>query len=302
MSSYQQQSGPPPGIPPGRPWEYPPRPPGMSTGSKVLIGLGIGCGVVCLMCCGGLIALVFFFQQYFETAFNEDPQEVRRMTERLVDIEVPGPLQPKLSVDFNVPLAGIPVAQGVVYAGPGESTLLMLVEFGDVVPPEQRPEMQRAIEQALREQGAFEHDRPAWDWETQVLRYRVNEQPASFRYETATDPNSGRKHVRVAGSFPGKVSGVEMILLADTSILSEEQILSMLDSLGEPLDEEAPGLELQQPDGEAPEAAADGEPPAQDEPATKNPNQKSPPADAKPTDDQKETTQPGDERPAPSFA
>ncbi len=39
---------------PTDPFGVPPQPkPGMSTGAKVFLGLGLGCGVVLLLCCAG---------------------------------------------------------------------------------------------------------------------------------------------------------------------------------------------------------------------------------------------------------
>jgi hypothetical protein len=278
MSNYPHQAGPPQ----GQPWEYPPRPPGMGTGTKVLIGLGIGCGFFLLLCCGGLVAVGVYFQQYVKTAINEDPQKALAMTDQLVDIEVPEPLEPRLSLDFKMPVAGFPIAKGVVYTVPNDGAVLTLIEFGEVVPPAQRPEMRRQIEQSLREEGVFENEQ-GWTWQSQVLRYRIGDREVPFRYETAQNPETGHQHVRVAGTFTGKSPGVVMLFLfADTEVLSEDKVLEILDSLGEPLDEPS-----DDPSGsENADDAQPGEPSAPGDQAEPNPPEEpkriAPPADAEP--------------------
>ena len=55
--------------------------PGMSSGAKVLIGLGIGCGVLVLLCCGVFGVSMYFFGRSFN--MSEDPATVRRVLRQL---------------------------------------------------------------------------------------------------------------------------------------------------------------------------------------------------------------------------
>ena len=90
--------------------------PGMSTGTKVLLGLGIGCGVLVLLCCGGMMLGGYFFGRSMQEAISEDPQQIAAVATSIVDIEVPAPLEPMFSLDFTIPFVNQKAMAMVVYA------------------------------------------------------------------------------------------------------------------------------------------------------------------------------------------
>ncbi len=53
----------------------------MSTGGKVLLGVGIGCGVVLLLCCGVFGVAGYYFSKTFQLI--QDPDQVRTIAQRL---------------------------------------------------------------------------------------------------------------------------------------------------------------------------------------------------------------------------
>jgi len=86
------------------PTEPAPRP-GMSTGTKVLIIVGIILGVCVLLCCGGLAISGCLLQRYVARSVSEDPETVRATTDELAQMEIPDQLAPKAVLDLKVPLS-----------------------------------------------------------------------------------------------------------------------------------------------------------------------------------------------------
>ena len=62
---------------------------GMKGSTKVLIGLAIGFGLLCVLCCGIFGGLGY----YLKRAASHDPQTVRQVTESMVQMEIPERIQ-----------------------------------------------------------------------------------------------------------------------------------------------------------------------------------------------------------------
>ena len=74
--------------PPVNPYDSPEMArPGMSSAAKVLLGLGIGCGVLVLLCCGGFIFTGVYFTRSIQQAMSEEPDTIRRVADSIVAID-----------------------------------------------------------------------------------------------------------------------------------------------------------------------------------------------------------------------
>lgn len=76
-------------------WSQQPAPkPGMSTGKKVLVILGIIFAVLLVICCGGGVGLMWWGKSYVEDAASKDPKVVAAKTDEITQISVPPALKP----------------------------------------------------------------------------------------------------------------------------------------------------------------------------------------------------------------
>ena len=66
----------------------PPRP-GMSGATKVILGLGLGCGITVLLCCGVFGAGMFWVARMAQQSVSNDPDQIHDMTNEIVAIRIP---------------------------------------------------------------------------------------------------------------------------------------------------------------------------------------------------------------------
>jgi hypothetical protein len=204
--------------------------PGMSTGTKVLLILGIIFLVLVVLCCGGGLALFWAGASYMKDAFSDDPQVVRRVTGEIVDIEVPDKLQPQFSVNMKVPISGERFMVMVGYGDQAKGTAVMLASFGKEFAAQGQAQMQNQMEQQLRQQG-LGPEQNMGPQEVAEKEIEVRGEPVKFLFATAKDPESGKERIQVTGAFQGKTGPVMIMVFADPEVLSEEEIVEMIESI-----------------------------------------------------------------------
>jgi hypothetical protein len=208
----------------------PPEKPGMSTGTKVLIILGIIFLVLVLLCCGFGGAFVWWGTAYMKDAISDDPQVVREVTGEIVEIDIPDKIKPLFSMDMNVPFSDQRVMVMVVYGDQGDGTAVMLASFGEAFADQGQAQMRQQMEQSLREQG-FSPDSGAGAGEATEKEIVIRGEPVKFMFATAKDPDSGEDRIHVTGMFEGNTGPVMIMVFADPEKLSEEEIVEMLESI-----------------------------------------------------------------------
>lgn len=115
--------------PPVNPYDVPePRRPGMSGTSKVLLGLGVGCGAMLILCCGLLGFSGYAFVRLAKNSTVHDPQQIEDILAEIVTIEVPERLKPTIGLDVNLPVVG-PFLKGVMYQDAGKKSILLVGRF-----------------------------------------------------------------------------------------------------------------------------------------------------------------------------
>ena len=204
--------------------------PGMSTGTKVLIILGIIFLVLALLCCGGGVAVFWAGASYMKDAISDDPQVIRRVTAEIADIDVPEKLKPQFSMNMKVPISGDKLMVMVVYGNQADGTAVMLASFGEAFADQGQAQMRQQMEQSLREQG-FSPGGGVGPGEATEKEIEVRGEPVKFMFATAKDPDSGEDRSHVTGMFEGNTGPVMIMVFADPEKLSEEEIVEMLESI-----------------------------------------------------------------------
>jgi len=197
----------------------------MSRGAKLLIILGVGGGLLVLLCCGGLIG----FGVYVAGGMSQDPGVVEEKTQEMAKIEVPEGLKPKMSFDMKVPFYGR-FMLWVIYVDEETDSLLMLFTVANASGSEDPQEMRRALDQSLRQQGIEEQEDIDVD-ETSTKDVEIRGQTVTFTVSKGVGRESGNKRIQVMGVFQGEDGPVFLMLNADAEKYSEEQVIEMLESI-----------------------------------------------------------------------
>ncbi len=202
-------------------------PPGMSSGAKVLLGLGIGCGVVVLLCCGGGVAAMFFFGRGLQRATSEDPETIRRVTAEIVSIEVPPQLEPQMSLDYSVPFVNRKVMMAI-YGQKEDKSMLALFQvdekFGN-------PKVMRAqFEQSMEESGRNEWNEVELK-EAETLKLEINGTDAEFKVGLGQRNKDDRHVWQATGTFEGKGGPAMLFMQLNAEDFTKEDAMAVLKSM-----------------------------------------------------------------------
>jgi hypothetical protein len=201
--------------------------PGMSGTTKVLLGLGIGCGVCVLLCCGFFGAGTWLMVRTAQNALTKEPEAIRRLTAQIVDIEIPETLPPVAGMDIDVPVLGTKFLSWVAYGDANESNGLFLAQFGAAIANEEN--MQAQLRQSIRQSGQRDWDEIEIE-QSEKHEVEINGESATFTVAKGRD----RKHEevwQVMGSFHGKGGPAMLVLKVKESEFTKEQVLAILDSM-----------------------------------------------------------------------
>jgi len=224
--------------PPVNPYDSPENfRPGMSTGTKVLLGLGIGCGVLVLLCCGGMMVGGYFFGRSMQEAISEDPQQIAAVATSIVEIEIPEPLAPVFSMDFTIPFTNQKAMAMVVYAhkrdggtpkGENPDSVLVMFQmsesFGD------RGALKAQFEAQMQQSGRKEWEEVQIENE-ELIEHEVNGGPAQFSFGKGKRDKDNREVWQASGAFDGKGGPAMLFMQLDAETFTEEQARGVIDSM-----------------------------------------------------------------------
>ncbi|MEX0979176.1 MAG: hypothetical protein WDZ48_10005 [Pirellulales bacterium] len=222
MSDYQQP-------PPINPYDSPETVrPGMSGGTKVLLGLGIGCGVLVLLCCGVFGIGGYFFGRSVQHAMSEDPATIRNVTDSIVTIEIPPPLEPKMSLDWTMPILDRKVMTMAIYGDKQDHSGLVLFQLAEDLGDREAMDMQ--FRNSLRQSG-----RSQWKEvelkASETFKTEINGSPAEFTLGVGKDEKSGREVAQATGTFSGKGGPAMLFLQVNAKDFTKDQVMEILKSM-----------------------------------------------------------------------
>ncbi|MBI2827341.1 MAG: hypothetical protein HYX69_21925 [Planctomycetia bacterium] len=202
----------------------------MSTGTKILLGLGIGCGGLVLLCCGSVVGVTWLGYSAFQRGIDRDPAKVKAAAAEIGAIDLPADLLPKAALDLRMPFTGQNIMTGAVYTGEGDREVLGLAEFaGPFGSPDQHA-LRSHINEALNQPGGRDRDD---DFEVQKkhnLELEIRNEPAKFQIEEGVT-RGGEKMIRAAGQFQGKHGTALLFLQLDAEKHPVEQVEELIKSI-----------------------------------------------------------------------
>jgi hypothetical protein len=215
-------------VPPINPYDAPETArPGMSSGAKVLLGLGIGCGVLVLLCCGIGGVSLYFLGRNLQKGMSEDPATVREVAENIVTIEVPESLEPKMSLDFTIPFVNRRMMSMAVFASQDKHSTLVLFEVDQSMGGNEEV-MQAQFKDAMRQSGR-EHRGEVELEEPEDVEAEINGNQTEFRFGKGKHEN--REVWQATGAFSGKGGPAMLFMQLDAETFNKEQALDILHSM-----------------------------------------------------------------------
>lgn len=210
---------------------FPPEPP-RSSGLKVLLVLGVGCGILLLVCCGGGTAIYFLTRGYFQKAFSEDPAVVEGVGRGIAELDIPPALQPKASVNLKIPGTDQQIMTMAIFEAPNGAGTLFLAEFPGDLASADTDQLKEQLERQMADQGrqgqgpqelVVSRSRP--------LDVEIRGKSATFTIETGVEPQSNIKYTRAVGAFQGKKGVALVVLQLRADQYSDERVDEIIRSI-----------------------------------------------------------------------
>ncbi|MCA8990641.1 MAG: hypothetical protein KDA69_05185 [Planctomycetaceae bacterium] len=202
--------------------ELVPKKKGMSTLTKVLLGLGCGGILGIVVCCG---AFTYFASQMMK--ITDDPNKIAALREEIIGIDIPDTLPPVMGGDMNF------FAFKVKMVGYGEAEghflLLMGMDIPDANPDQMDQQLKMQANQQLNQQGKNVQIQES---ETRTLMIDGEERNFVFAKGTMTTKDGQTSDVRqVTGTFRSR-NGVGLVIyIIPEEEWNEEQTIQMLESI-----------------------------------------------------------------------
>ena len=204
--------------------------PGMSGGTKVLLGVGIGCGVLALLCCGGFIIGGIYVGRSVQQAASDKPEEIRAATQSIVDIEISKPLDPEACLNgLWLPLVGtmtLAVWSEKENERPQSVIVLFQLDNEAVTPEVLKAQFEMQIQQQQRN-----------DWREvplespEVIEKEIGGSPSQIAFGKGKRPEDDREVWQATGAFDGKGGAAMIFMQLDTASFTEEQARAIIDSM-----------------------------------------------------------------------
>jgi hypothetical protein len=203
---------------------------GMSGTSKVLLGLGIGCGVLVLLCCGALGVGSFALYRFAQKSVIEDPARIEEIQDEIVSIQIPEAFQPKLAIDARMPFTGEMLMRGVVYTVPDEEKGVMLLGEVNGKYAGSTDDLERQLKESMS--GQQHRDRDDFEvLESEKLETKIHDEDAEFQIAKGKKRKSKKEFWEATGRFRGDGGPALLFLRAATADFTKEQVLEVIKSM-----------------------------------------------------------------------
>lgn len=201
---------------------------------KFWLGLGLGCGVVILLCCGGFAAFSFVSMRALSKGFSDDPQIAQERVDQIAEITLPAEFRPQSSFEFVIPFQNRKALSWVAYTAPaarGGESVIVLGQFYAQLAAETRDQLMEQIHASIREQQKA-HEHVTIDEEKTFTReFTIRDQPAEFLFQEGVGHESEQRYRIVVGQFAGKAGTALLYMQVDPEELSDDQVVEIIESI-----------------------------------------------------------------------
>ena len=172
-------------------------------GFNWLLGCGIGCGVMVLICCGGAFILGYQAYRVALDSFTEEPEEILAISDNIATFNRPESFKPALGAKIDFSLFGQSIiVDGAMYEV-GEDGLFVLSEFGEAFTGNDVEYLQQQLSDAIEQQRQDTQSSIVFEGEPQEVPITIRGQENTFQFTRGKDTKDDREYIQVLGSFPG---------------------------------------------------------------------------------------------------
>lgn len=210
-------------------------PPQEKSGSgRIWLFLGLGCGGLLLLCCGGFALFGYFAAQTVANSTSDDPAVARERATEIAEVAIPADFEPKFSIDMAIPFQGEKLFTIVAYTSPSQDAnspnLIVLGQFGTQFPANTRDEMMDQLHNSIRQELA--HEDVEIDQSTSHAReFEINGEPAEFIFEEGKGRQSKQAFRTVMGQFRGKSGMAVLYVRVEADKYDEEALVKIVESI-----------------------------------------------------------------------
>jgi hypothetical protein len=196
-------------------------PPPRSKGRGVWMGLGIGCAVLLVICCGGFVGVYY----WMKNAATDDPVQIAKIAEEIAEVPLPAEFRPKMG--FNLSFFGQAV-KGVIYAPEKDDSFFLMGEYDAKMTDAERDQIVEQMRGSWRTQGNSNNQ----DLEvisSKTVELTMRGKPATFKFDEAKNRKTNAKFWQLSGTFVGKKGPAMMILILPYERFQENELKRMLE-------------------------------------------------------------------------
>jgi hypothetical protein len=206
-------------------------PPPKSGSNTLLWMLGIG-GLCLLLCCGGGVFVAWRLgsvaQDFVANMATSDPQEIRRQTQEMLDIDIPETYKPMQGMNL---MAFRMVMYQTSQAEDGASGMLTLMQMTIDQPGVTAEQQEQQLRDSMRQQQANQ-DFEASKSETREIEIRGEKVPFQFSEGTVDQGGQQQSMHTVSGVVTGTQDRSVMIqITVPDEAYDEQAIVEMLQSI-----------------------------------------------------------------------
>lgn len=173
-------------------------------GFNWVLGCGIGCGVMVLICCGGIFVLGYQTVQLFNESFTDVPDEVVAISDKIATFDRPASFKPSLGAEFDLNLLGKQiVASGALYEVGDGGGLFVLSEFGKAFEGNSVEYLQEQLSQSIEQQRQSQDSTIVFDGEPKEVPITIRGEENTFQFTRGHDTKDDREYIQVLGGFSG---------------------------------------------------------------------------------------------------
>lgn len=197
----------------------PPQPP-RSSGMKWFLGMGCGCLVVLLLCCGGGIALTVT-----SIKVNKEAPAAEALLKEMADVDMFEGFRPEGSIRIALPVVDIEFMAGVLYLDAKTSSTMI---FGRTSLDIEQAKMQ--ITQSFKQQSDNQQ-RQLVDTKVNTVEVVVRGKPSNFVLVEGTDSQTKRQRLQASGIFDGKRGPVLFLFDGDAATYPKDSLIDFLKAI-----------------------------------------------------------------------
>lgn len=196
-------------------------------GSKVLMGIGIGCGLVVLLCCG--VGGIFAWRTYSWGAnmFSDDPAVIAEVSSSIADLDIPAEFSPKISMNMKIPFTEYSMLMAMYGHDSDEHSALILMQTD--MPGQSSEQMVAQMEGQMAQQG--EKQASVQVQETTTEEVTIKGEPRNFTFGKGTVEGSEAQYWQVSGGFTGKKGEAIIMMVVPADDYTKEELIAVIESI-----------------------------------------------------------------------